>query len=84
MNEGRLRACNEAGLVSDPSLEARVMVIFEINPDGSVAVFSGGRYASLVECILGVTSGLFLPRTDGVVTVTYSLELSKVRAPEPT
>ncbi len=84
VNEGRLRACYEAGLVSDPSLEARVMVIFEINPDGSVSVFSGGRHASLLECILGVTSGLFLPRTDGVVTVTYSLELSKVRAPEPT
>jgi hypothetical protein len=87
-NEGRLRACYEAGLVSDPSLEARVIVSFEIDPDGAVTVASvggaDGRHASLVECILGVTSGLLLPRTEGAVTVTYSLELSKVRAPEPT
>lgn len=74
--------------MSEPSLEVHVIVSFELDPDGSVTVAvvggSDGRHARMVECVLGVTSGLDLPRTDGVVTVTYSLELSKVWAPEPT
>ena len=81
-NAGRYRACYEAGLARNPSLEGRVAVKFVIDRSGAVAVAQDGGSdlpdASVVACVVRAVLGLSFPTPEGgVVTVTYPLVFSK-------
>ena len=80
-NAGRYRACYEAGLARDPSLEGRVTVKFVIDRSGAVGVAQDGgsdlRDAGVVACVVRAVLGLSFPTPEGgVVTVTYPLVFS--------
>jgi hypothetical protein len=81
-NAGRYRACYEAGLARNPSLEGRVAVKFVIDRSGAVAVAQDGGSdlpdAGVVACVVRSVLGLSFPSPEGgVVTVTYPLVFSK-------
>ncbi len=80
-NFGRLRACYERGLKSNPKLTGRVTVRFVIGRDGAVAMAqdSGSDLAdqAVVRCFVTSLRELSFPQPEGgVVTVTYPMELS--------
>jgi hypothetical protein len=80
-NFGRYRACYETGLRTNPNLAGRVAVRFVIGRDGSVAQSGNGGSdlpdTGVVNCIVGAFRGLSFPQPeDGIVTVTYSIQLS--------
>jgi hypothetical protein len=80
-NQGRFRACYEAGLRANPSLAGRVTTRFVIGRDGSVsAVGNGGSDlpdANVISCVVRAFQGLSFPQPDaGIVTVVYPLRFT--------
>jgi hypothetical protein len=80
-NMGRFRACYEDGLARNPSLAGRVEIKFMIDRDGEVAsaLDSGSTLPDkdVIECIARAYTTLSFPSPNGVVAVTYPLELSR-------
>ena len=80
-NFGKFRMCYENGLRGNPNLAGRVAVRFVIGRDGSVAQSGNGGSdlpdSGVVNCIVGAFRGLSFPQPEeGIVTVTYSIQLS--------
>ena len=80
-NMGRFRACYEDGLARNPSLAGRVAITFMIDRDGEVvsALDAGSTLPDkdVIECIARAYKTLSFPSPNGVVAVTYPLELSR-------
>ncbi|MFO0735333.1 MAG: DUF2330 domain-containing protein [Labilithrix sp.] len=76
---GRYRLCYENGLRLNPTLNGRVVVKFDIAPDGSVASAKDGGSdlpdKTVVDCVVRAFQGLTFPQPDGKkkVTVTYPI-----------
>jgi hypothetical protein len=75
-NHGRLRACYEAGLRTNPTLQGRITTRFVIGRDGSVAAAANGGSdlpdAGVVMCSVRALYGLSFPQPEGgIVTVSY-------------
>jgi hypothetical protein len=80
-NFGRFRACYEAGLRTNPSLQGRVSVAFVVGRDGSVgsAQSAGSDLpdSGVVSCVVKQFYGLSFPAPeDGVVRVSYPIMFS--------
>jgi hypothetical protein len=80
-NFGRFRACYEAGLRNNPSLQGRVSVAFVVGRDGSVgsAQSAGSDLpdSNVVSCVVKQFYGLSFPAPeDGVVRVSYPIMFS--------
>jgi hypothetical protein len=80
-NFGRFRACYEAGLRNNPSLQGRVAVSFVVGRDGSVgsAQSAGSDLpdAGVVSCVVKQFYGLSFPAPeDGIVRVSYPIMFS--------
>lgn len=80
-NYGRFKACYEAGLRNNPSLQGRVSVRFIIGRDGDVgSVANGGSDlpdSGVVSCVTRAFYGLSFPHPEnGIVTVTYPIVFS--------
>lgn len=77
-NFGRMRACYEPALRSNPNLQGRVAVKFVIGRDGSVGSASNGGSdlpdSGVVSCVVRAFYGISFPQPeDGIVTVTYPI-----------
>jgi hypothetical protein len=80
-NQGRFRACYEAGLTKNPSLAGRVTVRFVIGRDGGVSIAQddGSELpdANVVACVVRSFQSLSFPApSGGTVTVLYPLVLA--------
>lgn len=80
-NFGRMRACYEPALRSNPNLQGRVAVKFVIGRDGSVGSASNGGSdlpdSGVVSCVVRAFYGISFPQPDdGIVTVTYPIMFS--------
>jgi hypothetical protein len=80
-NFGRFRACYEAGLRNNPSLQGRVAVAFTVGRDGSVgsAQSAGSDLpdSNVVSCVVKQFYGLSFPAPeDGIVRVSYPIMFS--------
>ena len=74
---GELRQCYERALRDDATLDGRLVVGFEVHPDGKVRrveiVESELLSPELERCVLGVFRRLRFERVHGVVRVRYPL-----------
>lgn len=80
-NQGRFRACYEAGLRNNPNLTGRVAARFVIGRDGGVSAVSNGGSdlpdSNVVSCVVRAMHGLSFPRPDaGIVTVVHPLRFT--------
>lgn len=80
-NFGRMRACYEPALRTNPNLQGRVAVKFVIGRDGSVGSVSNGGSdlpdSGVVSCVVRAFYGISFPQPDqGIVTVTYPIMFS--------
>jgi hypothetical protein len=80
-NFGRFRACYEAGLVRNPSLEGTVTTRFVIDHAGAVASAADGGSSmpdpAVSACVVRAFSGVSFPQPEGgIVTVTYPIRFS--------
>jgi hypothetical protein len=78
---GRFRACYEAGLRRNRSLEGRVAVKFVIDRTGAVVSAADGGSdigdAIVVQCVVAAFAGLSFPAPDGSsVTVVYPIHFA--------
>ena len=82
-NFGRLRACYEAGLLRDPSLEGRISVQFVIDREGAVTMampWSDTTLpdASVARCVSKAYESMSFPRPEGgIVTVVYPVMFTR-------
>ena len=81
LNDGRYRACYEAGLRTDPGLAGRVTVKFMIDRNGGVAVAADGGSdipdEGVRRCVVSSFLSLSFPSPDsGSVTVVYPIVFS--------
>lgn len=80
-NFGRMRACYEPALRTNPNLQGRVAVKFVIGRDGSVGTASNGGSdlpdSGVVSCVVRAFYGISFPQPEnGIVTVTYPIMFS--------
>ncbi len=80
-NFGRVRACYEDGLRTNPALEGRVAVKFVIARDGSVSTAQDGgsdlASESVRQCVVRAFGEMSFPEPEGgIVTVVYPVALS--------
>jgi hypothetical protein len=82
-SSGRFRACYEAGLQRNPSLEGRVAVKFVIDREGQVALASPWADttlpdASVAQCVTRAYQAMAFPRPEGgIVTVVYPIVFTR-------
>jgi hypothetical protein len=81
-NFGRFRLCYENGLRSNPSLEGRVTVRFQIGKDGAVSTTSDGGSdmpdANVIGCVQRAFGSMSFPAPEGgsAVMVTFPINFS--------
>ncbi|MCC6522637.1 MAG: AgmX/PglI C-terminal domain-containing protein [Polyangiaceae bacterium] len=84
----KMRYCYERALLTNPSLEARLVAAFTIGADGAVKAASadGNGPAELKACIRGVLTGMTFPQPTGggIVTVRYPFTFTSATPPPPT
>jgi len=79
---GRLRACYQAGLDRDPSLEGRIAVKFVIDRDGEVTMASVAERTlpdvTVATCVAQTYEAMTFPKpAGGIVTVVYPVVFEK-------
>jgi hypothetical protein len=80
-NQGRFRACYEAGLLKNPALAGTVSARFVIGRDGAVATVALGSSSmpddGVASCVVSAFYGISFPQPEGgIVTVTYPIAFS--------
>jgi hypothetical protein len=80
LNSGRLRACYQSVLLSNPDMEGRVTTRFRIGRDGHtrrISASATGELGAAVPCIVKALNQIqFSKPAGGVVDVVYPLALS--------